>query len=93
MKRKRLYSFTDDVPATSSNTTVTVPLWRMTVEKPNPFRGLDRWVFAIDEWGHRNLSPRFHRLVFGWLCNWWDRRLWPPPTPTSHTERTEGSDV
>lgn len=87
----RLYPFSEPLQPTSANTTsgtnhvkVTVTT---TVYKPNPFKGLNRIVFATDEWGHRNLG-RLHRPLMGWLCDWWERRNTPVPA----ARQESGSD-
>lgn len=77
-RQPRLYPFTEPLPqtiTTSSGSYTPSIDWRVTTYKPNPFHGLDRVLFATDEWAHRHLSGRTHRLVLGWLCDWWDRRL------------------
>ena len=80
-RRKRTYPFTESVPMTSSTATnsarVVLTDMRVTTYKTNPFHGIDRVVFAVDEWGHRHLPQRLHRLALGWLCDWWDNRLLP----------------
>lgn len=77
-RQKRLYPFTTPENPWSSGTnttsgTISKVTW--TVYKPNPFHGIDRIVFAVDEWGHRTLPRRMHRLFLGWLCDWWERRV------------------
>ena len=73
---KRTYPFTDSLPTTSSTSAdTTLTNMRVTTYKENPFSGADRWVFALDEWGHRTLPHRIHRLLLGRLCDWWDARL------------------
>lgn len=96
-RRARLYPFTSmdimpTAPMTSSNTgNVTIEWGPVTVYKPNPFHGIDGWLFALDEWQHRHNryagNPEFpwlswrHPLGSAWwwtwrpYCNWWDRRL------------------
>lgn len=75
MTERRLYPFSRSVPTTSSNTANASTVVVTTTYKPNPFHGIDRWVFAFDEWCHRNLNYRVHRWLFGWLCDWWDKRV------------------
>ncbi len=60
-------------PNTTSGTSNTFTI-TTTTYKRNPFRGLNRVIFAVDEWGHRHLG-RLHGPLMGWLCDWWDRRL------------------
>lgn len=73
--KRRLYPFTEPVPpqntATSGASTYSLRIYRTTYRR-NPFRGVRRIVFAVDEWGHRTLG-RFHRPLLGWLCDWWER--------------------
>jgi len=76
MKCRRLYPFTESSTVNGTNDWIGTLTW--TVYKPNPFHGWARIVFAIDEWGHRNLPVRLHRIFLGWLCDWWDRRLGAP---------------
>jgi hypothetical protein len=71
-ERRRLYPIVEQPPTTSNGTTNTVT-WTVTTYKPNPFHGTSRIMFAVDEWGHRNLG-RFHRPFLGWLCDAWERR-------------------
>lgn len=82
-RRPKLYPFSAPTPAqtftsssSSNNVAVTwTDLSAWYEWKPNPFRGIDRVVFAVDAWAHEHLPVRVHRLAFGWLCDWWDRRL------------------
>jgi hypothetical protein len=78
VRRRRLYPFMEPMRSdvnTSSNTAGTIVNWKQTTYKPNPFHGIDRWLFALDEWGHRNIDRWWHRPPFAWYCRWWDRRL------------------
>lgn len=71
---------------TSSGTTMQV-IWTnatRTVHKPNPFHGIDRWLFAFDEWLHRRgltgsngdySFSTWWTKPFARYCNWWDRRM------------------
>lgn len=80
-KKRRLYPFTEQVQGwplninnTSSNGYV-ITKTTATTYKPNPFHGIDRWLFALDEWHHRHCHHAV--LVRAWrpYCDWWDRRL------------------
>lgn len=92
---RRLYPFSEPMvpPATTSsaNTNAIIFTGTVTTYRPNPFHGIDRWLFALDEWQHRHSNysgnPHFpwlwwrHPLGSAWwlawrpYCNWWDRRL------------------
>lgn len=96
-RRPRLYEFTEQVPNPATTVTtsggeqvsfITATDWTMTTHKPNPFHGIDRWVFALDEWAHRRgmggggkpghlrHAPRgWYLTPFPYLCNWFDRRM------------------
>ena len=43
----------------------------------NVFRGWRGAAWELDDWGHRRLSRRLHRIVLGALCDHLDRQLWP----------------
>lgn len=88
-RKRRLYPFTEPVPMTTSSangtaSTITVDM-RVTTYKPNPFHGVDRWLFALDEWHHRTTNYAGWSWRRPWrglwsatwrpFCNWWDRRL------------------
>lgn len=81
-RTRRTYPFTEKVPNPSSVTTTTssgryitidASDWHTTVYKPNPFHGIDKWLFAFDEWAHRHdLNKRGPlRLV----CNFWEWKV------------------
>lgn len=79
MGEPRKYPFGErvPVPGTTTSASNSIPAPRFVyieTQKPNPFHGIDRYIFAFDEWGHRhNLNARG---PLRWLCNWWVRRLW-----------------
>lgn len=79
--KPRLYPFAEPTPpgpqTFSASNNVTITNMTTTVYKPNPFKGADRFYFAVDEWGHRNLG-RLHGPLLGWLCDRWERRLGDP---------------
>ena len=84
-RARKLYPFTEHLPVrgqTSNGSSITPSIdWRVTTYKPNPFHGIDRWVFAVDEWQHSvgGRLPSLQSQAWTWtwrpFCGWWDRRL------------------
>lgn len=73
--KPRLFPFVEELPQNTSTASLVNVTWRQTVYKPNPFHGVDRWLFAFDEWGHRTMGRLWHRWPMRTYCAWWDRRL------------------
>jgi hypothetical protein len=86
-----MYPFTEtrsaDENGTSTSNTFGTIQWQVTTYKPNPFRGINGWCFAFDEWLHRcgmghvrsesgsSWAGPWWTVPFRPFCNWWDRRL------------------
>lgn len=71
---RRRFTVNDNTIATTSSTS-DAKFYIKTVDHSNPFRGWFAVAWEIDDWAHRRISVRLHRVLFGRLCDALDRRL------------------